>query len=65
MTDALVSQLLARLEVARDLLRDDRVLRELAQLLLGIRITDRMVVVPLGSWLINLLYLTCIVLNVL
>ena len=65
MTDALVSQLLARLEVARDLLCDDRVLRQLAQLLLGIRITDRMVVVPLGSWLINLLYLTCIVLNVL
>lgn len=65
MTDALVGQLLARSQVARDLLVNDRVLRQLAQLLLSIRITDRIVVVPLSSWLVNLLYLARIVLNVL
>lgn len=65
MTDALVGQLLARSQVARDLLVNDRILRQLAQLLLSIRITDRIVVVPLSSWLVNLLYLARIVLNVL
>jgi len=64
-TDALVGQLLARSQVARDLLVNDRILRQLAQLLLSIRITDRIVVVPLSSWLVNLLYLPRIVLNVL
>lgn len=59
---ALVGKVLARAEVGRNLLLNHSVLRQLTQLLLGIRVPDR-VVVLVG--LINFLYLPRIVFDVL